>query len=163
MMSIYHFNLAKGFGGGEVQTLNLMRWLARNGNDQAVIVKKGSPFAQRVSEEFPDIRQMGILGCLVNLATSGRGKSSGLILHAHDGRSLHICSLFKSLFGVPFLATRRVDKGLPARKISRLSYRNADRLVAVSNCIRIRLETGLGPKACVKIPDSFSDFTLDTI
>lgn len=160
-MKIYHFNLAKDFGGGEIQTLNLLRWLDVRGKDQVVVVKKGGLFAQRVAEEFPDIRQMGVVDSFFNLATRGRLSCCNLILHSHDGRSLHICSLLKIFFRVPVLSTRRVDKGLPTRKLSQISYRNADRLVAVSQRIQDRLEAGLGPKACIRIPDSYSGFATD--
>ncbi|WP_020675698.1 glycosyltransferase family 4 protein [Geopsychrobacter electrodiphilus] len=155
-MIIVHLNFAPAYGGGEVQTLNLISWLAEHQIEQCVLARKNSPFAKKVSEELPHIPLLSLPRLFFQLLLR---KKKNLVFHAHDGRSLHYAALLKMIFGFRAVATRRVDKGLPSHRLSLLSYRNIDRLVAISTQIEKRLEDDLGSDRCVRIPDSFSDFS----
>ena len=160
-MRVVHWNLATEFGGGEVQTLNLIFWLSEQGVEQSLVSRKEYPFAKRVARNLSCVEILGLGECWGRLLGSSVQERDGLVLHAHDGRSLHQCALLGKLFKVPSLATRRVDKGVPKNLFSAYSYGQLDRLVAVSSRIQNRIEERLGEGRCLRIPDSFSGFPSD--
>ena len=77
------------------------------------------------------------------------------IIHAHFYSIAAIASVLKKKFGVPFVVTEHSSKlNANIHKISELdvklakkAYKNADRVVAVSNALASRLQTNFGLKA----------------
>lgn len=80
-MEICHVNLSKGFGGGEQQTLNLIKHLSEQGVEQIVVIHRKSPL-------FPSLKKLPILiyfaSNIFSEHFSLRKKIRGTILHAHD-------------------------------------------------------------------------------
>jgi glycosyltransferase involved in cell wall biosynthesis len=124
--TIIHINLASDFGGGEVQTLNLIANLPNY--RQLVLGRKGKPFSLKASETFQSSR-IEVVGFWRALSTSIMHKD--VLIHAHDGRGCHLARLISLLSSKPYIISRRVDKALSG-KGSAKTYQNACCLVAVS-------------------------------
>ncbi len=125
--TLIHINLASGFGGGEVQTLNLIASLS--GFHQLVLGKKNKPFTQKAKQSFATEQGVEVVGLWRVLYTAMMTKE--VLLHAHDGRGAHLARLISLLTNKPYIISRRVDKALKG-KASAKTYRNAAHLVAVS-------------------------------
>ncbi|MEH0699310.1 glycosyltransferase family 4 protein [Vibrio owensii] len=145
---IVHINLASAFGGGEVQTLNLIKNLPSD--RQIVIGKKNCPFLERLSEELPNIQVMGALKAIV----ACRKNSTNTVIHAHDGRGAHLARIISMISGCPYLITRRVNKLLKG-KLSESTYRKADYVVGISKKVANNL-SGLNSNVSI-IYDSYSN------
>lgn len=124
--TIIHINLASGFGGGEVQTLNLIAHLPRY--RQLVLGKKDKPFTVKAQQVFQSDR-IEVVGLWRALAASMRSKT--VLIHAHDGRGCHLARLISILCNTPYVISRRVDMALKG-KASAKTYQNASCLIAVS-------------------------------
>lgn len=133
-MKILHVNLAKGWGGGEIQTLTLLRFLAKKAPDiQSVLVlRKGGEFAARLAKtrEFPFIE----VGHFFGGHFSSLLKDADLV-HAHDGRAPYWCLVHKKLLNVPYLLTRRVSFPIRKNFITHAAYRQAIVVVALTRDI----------------------------
>lgn len=145
---LVHLNFASGFGGGEVQTINLMKNLL--GIQQYCVAKNKSLFKKEVLSQCGNVKVISLYQLFL-LAFLHRRK---LIIHSHDGRSVHIAGLFKKFFGVKIVITRRMTK-LVKKRFSKLAYLEADYVIAVSNAVRSTLDFLHTP--ALVIPDSFSN------
>ncbi|HAS6173788.1 TPA: glycosyltransferase [Vibrio vulnificus] len=143
---IVHINMASGFGGGEVQTLNLIK--SSKKHTHYIYAKKGKPFYNEVEKcKLSNIS----LFCMLKIALSNRD----VIFHAHDGRGVHIARLAAALTGKKYLVTRRVDKKLKG-EFSKSSYNKAAAIVGISQKVLSHI-SDLNPNQRV-IHDSFSNF-----
>lgn len=125
-------NLAKGFGGGERQAEQLLRALLEQSGGRTELAffgRRQGELARRLAEGLPDVRRLS--GWQLLRLLWGREK---VVIHAYDGRSVHLGAVLKLLSGCPLLVTRHVSFPLK-RRLSRWSYRLADRLVCVSRQI----------------------------
>ncbi|URL02262.1 glycosyltransferase family 4 protein [Avibacterium sp. 20-126] len=129
--AILFINMAKGFGGGEFQTEQLMLMLP----DYQVYFfgKKKGKFIQKLRAH----KNITILNFfqLIKLVLSKKA----LIIHAQDGRGAHIAGFLKLISGKPVVITRHV--AFPFKhKSSTRSYKNADVLVGVSEQVSHNLK-----------------------
>lgn len=133
-MKILHVNLAKGWGGGEIQTLTLLRFLAKKAPEiQSVLVlRKGGEFAARLAKtrEFPFVE----VGHFFGGHFSKILKNADLV-HAHDGRAPYWCLVHKAILNVPYLLTRRVSFPIRKNFITHAAYRRATGVVALTQDI----------------------------
>ncbi|WP_159656013.1 glycosyltransferase family 4 protein [Vibrio atypicus] len=132
--TLIHINLASGFGGGEVQTLNLIEQLS--GYHQLIVCKKGREFEQKA-------RELGEAKTDIKVATFWSAfycvlMKKNVVIHAHDGRGAHLARLLALFSGKKYLISRRVDKPLKG-KLSEQTYRGAGALVAVSQKVAANL------------------------
>ncbi|WP_300173049.1 glycosyltransferase family 4 protein [uncultured Aliivibrio sp.] len=125
--TIIHINLASGFGGGEVQTLNLIKELSDY--NQLIITKNRSPFSNRINELSQN--QGNISQVSITKAIKFCWKNKKVIIHAHDGRGAHVARLIGTVTNKKYVISRRVDKLLKG-KSSEKSYQKAAAIVAVS-------------------------------
>ncbi|QIW16696.1 glycosyl transferase [Pasteurellaceae bacterium RH1A] len=123
--NILFINMAKGFGGGEVQTEQLM--LNLDGYTLYFLGKKHSKLAEKLAQAGKNIRIITFMQAL-KLALC----TKQLIIHAQDGRGAHIAGLLKLISRKPIVITRHVSFPLK-RKISSFAYKIADQLVGVSS------------------------------
>ncbi|MFZ7230341.1 glycosyltransferase family 4 protein [Avibacterium avium] len=121
--AILFINMAKGFGGGEFQTEQLM--LALPKYKIYFFGKKHGKFIAQL-RQYAEITVIN-LWQMLKLVFSKRP----LIIHAQDGRGAHIAGLLKMLSRKPVVITRHVAFPFK-RKSSTKSYKNADMLVGVS-------------------------------
>ncbi|MGL0820592.1 glycosyltransferase family 4 protein [Vibrio vulnificus] len=143
---IIHINMASGFGGGEVQTLNLIKNAINYRH--YVFSKKGKPFYSEVDKA--GLSKVNFFEML-NIAL----KNKKVILHAHDGRGVHIARLVSALTGRKYIVTRRVDKKVKG-SFSLSSYRKASAIVGISQKVLSNI-SDLNLNRFV-IHDSFSHF-----
>ncbi|WP_159990512.1 glycosyltransferase family 4 protein [Pelistega ratti] len=129
---LLYINMASGYGGGEVQTEELIKHI--KGYKCFFLGKPNGKLVKSLQQQSIDIVILSFLQAL-KLAY----KHKNLIVHAQDGRSVHIALLIKCLTGTPYVITRRVYKPLK-RKLSVLSYRQADFLVGISHQITKHLK-----------------------
>ncbi|WP_417348072.1 glycosyltransferase family 4 protein [Ferrimonas sp.] len=157
-MHICHVNLAKGFSGGERQTLNLIRTLARRGEvRQSAVIRADSPLNQHLAD-------LDVTIIHINHHLTGhlrRRLPKGTLLHAHDGKAVYWCALQNLLHGNPYVITRRVDNPLKSNRLTRMGYSRAQRVVCLSRAIAAQVAKLSGEIATSIIPSSYSAFEAD--
>lgn len=135
---ILFINMAKGFGGGEFYTEQLMANLV--GFDCYFLGKKSGKLTACLQQTQPNVKIVNLWEA-IKLAISNKN----LIVHALDGRGAHFAGLFKRFLGVKSIITRQVNFAFK-RKSSQKAYANADMVVGVSQCITQNLKT-INPNA----------------
>lgn len=123
--SILFINMASGFGGGEFQTEQLMTALPEY--QVFFFGRKKSDLTKQLNHHaIKSLSFFQMLKLVLN--------TKNLIVHAQDGRGVHIAGFLKWLTKCPVVITRHVVK--PFRHKSSLhSYKKADALVGVSQKI----------------------------
>lgn len=129
--AILFINMAKGFGGGEFYTEQLIQNLT--GYDCYFLGKRNGKLGQHLRQTAPQIQIVSIWQALKLVF-----RHKNLIIHALDGRGVHIAALLKKLTNRPLVITRQVGFSLK-RKSSQKSYAAADMLVGVSRQISTNL------------------------
>ncbi len=161
---IFHINTEKGFRGGEIQTLHLIRGLQERGHENCIFARPGSRILQEAREKkipcftLPmrgewDVISGRTLRRLVHVQQPD-------LLHAHTA---HACSIAMMARwpdkSPPIVFSRRV--AFPARKtLLRRKLKNVDALLAVSKTVRNQLiESGI-PAEKIFVAESGTDFSL---
>ncbi|HVF40873.1 MAG TPA: glycosyltransferase family 4 protein [Gemmatimonadaceae bacterium] len=149
-LSILHLDTERGWRGGERQVLWLATSLARAGHNCIIAARANEPLAERAVES--GIR---VEGCsplweydplaaarLRNLIRTERIQ----IVHAHTAHAASLALLCTPPH-TPVVITRRVDFPLKRNWMSRLKYRRADAIIAVSDAVaRVMIEGGISPQ-----------------
>jgi glycosyltransferase involved in cell wall biosynthesis len=127
-----HLNLARGFRGGERQTELLIRGLAALGWTQRLVVRRGQPLA---------VRCRGVPG--LEIVEAGAGVAGAFLalrgaalVGVHQARATQAAWLNRVIRGVPYVVTRRVQKGPADSFLNRRLYRSAAAIVAISEAVR---------------------------
>lgn len=155
-MHICHVNLARGFSGGERQTLNLVTHLAGQGIEQTLVVRPGNPLIEAVAEQ-----PITVSTCPHFLLGHGRSGRWDLV-HCHDGKGVYWGLIEHLLRQTPYVNTRRVDNPVSQRFLARQAYTRASRVACLSSAIeQVVLESAPTAKTVI-IPSSFSGFDADT-
>ncbi|XXQ68424.1 glycosyltransferase family 4 protein [Neisseriaceae bacterium B1] len=135
-MKIAHVNLARGFRGGERQTLTLIETLSEMYPDitQILVCRHHSPLRQALAH----VSNLSF----VDAAAQWQGHFSCDevdIVHAHEARAAHWAWIHSVLFKSPYIITRRVDFYLKDKWLTNQTYQSANMLVAVSQAIASKL------------------------
>lgn len=154
-MHICHINLARGFSGGERQTLNLIRQLADQGVQQTLIARPGNPLLAAVAELPVTVRE-----CDHFILGHGSGGDWDLI-HCHDGKGVYWGLIEHWLRRTPYVITRRVDNPLGRGWVTRQAYGLASRVVCLSSAIQSVVQQTVPRAQTAVIPSSFSGFSVD--
>ena len=153
---ICHINLAKGFHGGERQTLNLIRELKVLGVEQSLICHPKGPLRQ-------EVEALGVNTQTVSHWLKGHGRRSpGDLMHCHCGRGVHWAALQHKLYKQPYIITRRVDNPIKTNAWAKSAYQNARLLVCVSKAVVSEVHKLNVQIKAVVIPDSFSGFEVES-
>lgn len=142
-MRVLLVNLERGWRGGERQTLWTAEGLRDAGADVTVMARKGNALAQACQNSgLPVAPVTGTGEAWRWLLVKGRQFA---VWHAQTAHALTACALARPFVTVCLVATRRV--ALPPRgRLTRLKYRRADSLVAISHAAAEPLRAwGLGP------------------
>jgi glycosyltransferase involved in cell wall biosynthesis len=130
-MKICHVNLARGFSGGERQTLQLILQQIKEGYQLVVVAKPDTPFANEIKK----------LDCTL-VTTShflfNHKKSITVgceLIHVHEGQAIYWAWLQNLLHHVPYIVTRRIDNPLKNKFLSNIAYQKASCLVGLSEAI----------------------------
>ncbi len=153
---ICHINLAKGFRGGERQTLLLIRSLSEK-VPQTVVVRKGAQLGHAL-QGIPNVRVMTIgKPFLANLPRL----TSFSLIHAHEAHGAHLAFVAKTLFRIPYIITRRVMKTPKNSFFFKKVYTGASRVVAISSQVEHLLRQIDDRMDLTIIPDSFARLKVD--
>lgn len=151
---ITHVNLAKGFRGGERQTLNLIEGLATRCMPQLLVCRRDSELHTRCAklgvETFPVGHPLN--GHLSVPATD--------ILHIHEARGAYWAAIEHQLRGKPYLITRRIPNPISDGFATRMVYRNAAKLIGVSHDTSALLSAQTG-RAVDTVLDSCTPHAVD--
>ena len=157
MRPLCHLNLAPAYRGGERQAELLVRELARRGRPQRLVVRRGSPLAERCSDvEGLEIREVAANPVAAGLAIRGSALS-----HSHEGRTIYSCLLANILFGIPYVYTRRIVKAHGKSRLRNLAYGRASGLVAVSRAAAQQLQEANPARDAIVIPDAYAELPID--
>ena len=131
-MRVLHFDIERGWRGGERQVELLVAGLANHGIDQMVACRKGQPLAQKV-------RSIGIETWEVNNRLQLFGQLSahltpGTIYHAHTGNTIPAAVYGAQKSQGYAVITRRLD--LPVKPYF---FKKANATVAISTSVRRQL------------------------
>lgn len=137
-LHVRHVNLARGFRGGERQTLLLIEALAQLGQaqggiTQSLVCRRDSPLRTQLTT--PEVQ---LIDADHALAGHLRGPRPSLV-HAHEAKAVHWAWLEGRLRGTPYLLTRRVPQPVKDKPFNRLTYGAAARAVAISSVIETHL------------------------
>lgn len=131
--AILFINMAKGFGGGEFYTEQLITNL--QGYECYFLGKSSGKLGQHLHQTAPQVQVLSFWQALKLVF-----RHKNLIIHALDGRGAHLGALLKKLSKRPLVITRQVGFSLK-RQSSVKSYVAADMLVGVSRQISENLAT----------------------
>lgn len=157
MMKICHVNLARGFSGGERQTLLLIKQQLREGLKLIVVARQNSPFAREV-EKLP-CQLMTTRHWFTNHKTNLRKQCD--LIHVHEGQAVYWALIQNLLYGCPYIITRRIDNPLKKKYFSNLAYQRASALVGLSNEIVMVMQSAHPNKKCLRIPSSPVNYPVD--
>ena len=125
-LRIGHVNFAKGFRGGERQTLSLMQALQSHCVEQWLICRPGGELSRRASAA-------GLSVCPVRHPAVGHiGVPAVSLIHAHEARGGYWAGLEALYRKTPYLITRRIPNPVSTGFATQLMYRHAAAVVAVS-------------------------------
>lgn len=125
-LDVLHVNFAKGFRGGERQTLNLMLGLLSKGMSQALVCRRGSELALRAKAE-------GLTIVPVSHPLSGHlSVPPARLIHVHEARGGYWAGIETLLRKTPYLITRRIPNPVSTNAVTLALYRHAGAVVAVS-------------------------------
>lgn len=151
-MHIAHINLARGFRGGERQTQLLVEGLASRGWHQKLVARKGESLAEHCAN-IDGVELMTVPGNVISAASAL--DDVGLV-HVHEGRAIQAGYLNQKLRGIPYIVTRRVQKGPRHDPLTRAMYRRAAVVVALSKAIRSSIAALDERLTCDVVPDCIS-------
>ncbi|MDH4571328.1 glycosyltransferase [Salinicola acroporae] len=141
-LHIRHVNLARGFRGGERQTLLLIEALAQVEDakleiTQSLACRRDSPMRTALAD-----RALGTEIELIDAdhALAGHGRHPrATLVHAHEAKAVHWAWIERRLRGTPYLLTRRVPQPVKDKRFNRWTYRAAASAVAISSVIEHHL------------------------
>ncbi len=129
-MQIVHVNLANSLGGGEYQTLALMRALSGKVG-QCLVHRRGSPLAVLARKQSFETMSAG-RAFFSPFAPCWRKHT---VLHAHEARGSHWSRISTRMHSLPYLITRRILKAPRQRSWTKSVYRGARRVACVSQAV----------------------------
>ncbi len=133
LQTIAHVNLAKGFRGGERQSVLLMRYLklANPHLKQYLICRKGSEIPKYISD-IADVTVIEVSNMLGGHGAVGKVD----MVQAHEAKAVHWAGIHHMLYKTPFVLTRRVPQLVKNSWFNRYNYRHASAIVAISHSIQ---------------------------
>jgi glycosyltransferase involved in cell wall biosynthesis len=137
-MQVAHVNFARGFRGGERQTLNLIEGLAELGIQQTLICRGGSELQRRITA-------LNLPATTVAHPLLGHfSPPAADIIHVHEARGAYWAAIESAFRHTPYIITRRIPNPISDSRITRSVYRHAKRLLGVSQDVSNRLSNQTG-------------------
>ena len=156
-MCIGHVNLSRGYRGGERQTQLLIEGLSALGWSQKLIARR----SEELSKRCASIEGLELVEVHGNILSATFALKDVALAHIHDGRSVQAGFLNQALRGIPYLITRRVQKGPQHTRLVRLMYGAAAAIVTVSEAISESIAALDSRLACAVVPDASSELKFD--
>lgn len=152
---ITHINFAKGFRGGERQTLLLIEALANRGYQQRILTRQHSILAQKLE----GIAKLEIIPISKPYLLHLSKVKKATLMHAHETKGAQFALVAHLLYKIPYLVTRRVDIAIKDNLFNRALYSKAHTTVVLSSAIKKRLYQ-LNPTIhTTTIPSAITPFT----
>jgi glycosyltransferase involved in cell wall biosynthesis len=162
-LTVLHINTERGFRGGEIQTLYLIKGLAERGHHNLLVVQKDSPLTKQAKQAsiVPiEIKMRGEWDLIAAFQLRQLVKQhSPNVFHAHTAHATSLALIARTGKNLPVIFTRRVTLAIPRNPFARKKYNSVDGIVAVSQAVKTQLtENGVGSeKICVA--ESGTDFS----
>ena len=141
-MRVLHLDSGPAWRGGQQQLHTLIAGLKRQGIQQFLAARKGSPLATRAAELEVPFRALSLSSewNLISLAGMAGlvGSFRPHLIHAHDSRTLGLAVWLKTLgWGGGVVAARRVAFSIRGNPWWKFKYaRQTSRVIAVSRYVR---------------------------
>lgn len=157
-MKIYHINLARGFSGGEQQTLALINQHQKEQRSFAVVALKNSPFYDAVTKLGYEVISVShyMLGHTVKLEKNA-------ILHVHEGHAIYWAAIQNLIKKIPYIITRRLDNPIKSKWLTTFAYSHSAVIVGISQCVSKVIKQRFPTKNIVTIPDSPVIYPVDEL
>lgn len=134
LKTVAHINLAKGFRGGERQSVLLIKYLkALNPELKQYLITRPNGEIQKYVTDIPDLE---IIEASNALSAHFKLGSKADILQAHEARAVHWASIHNMLFKTPFVITRRVPQLVKNSWFNRHNFKKAAAVIGISQAIR---------------------------
>ncbi len=157
MQKIAHINLAKGFRGGERQTLILMEELSKRGYWQILVAREGSSLAKR--SKF--IKNLEIIEISKPYIFNLPCIKDASLLHAHETKGAHFAYFANIFYNRPYIVTRRVDNIISNNIFNKRLYKNSSFTVALSTAIEGEILKISSVTKVEIIPSAYSKMEVD--
>lgn len=157
MQKIAHINLAKGFRGGERQTLVLVEELSKLGFMQVVVTRLKSQLAERLVH----IQNIEIIQIAKPYMFNLSKIKDVSLLHAHETKGAHFCYFANKIYDIPYMITRRVDKPVKNNLFNIKLYEDAFCTIAISKVIKDKLLQISSTINIKIIPDSLNALVIN--
>ncbi len=149
-LNILHVDTEKTWRGGERQALWLIKLLPRHEFTSIVAAPAKGAFFHRVSGLDCTVVPFTMLGewdILAAWRLSRMVKKYAVsIIHAHSSHALGIAACARKFCRVKLVASRRVDYHVRSNMFSKWKYKQADRIVAISDAVReVLIGDGVSP------------------
>lgn len=130
-MKIAHINLARGFRGGERQTVTLIQSLGEQYADlqQFLVCRADSPMREMLQNHAVSF---------VSAEKQWQGHraiADADCVHAHEAKAVHWAWLHHLIWQTPYILTRRVDFPLKNNFLGAKTYGAAHTVVAISQAV----------------------------
>jgi len=151
-MIISHVNFAKGFRGGERQTLLLIKELSKQGYKQLILTRVNSELAKKLNT----IDNLEIIQVNKPYVLSISKVKFSSIMHAHETKAAQFVFFANLFLKIPYIITRRVVNSIKNNFFNKLIYQNSRYTIALSNAIKDQISL-LSKDINIKIiPDAYS-------
>lgn len=158
MNLITHINFAKGFRGGERQTLLLVKELSKKGFSQKILTRKDSELANRLV----NVKNLEVIRVNKPYVINLKKVKDSKLIHAHETKAAQFAYFAFLRYKIPYLVTRRVDIDIKNNFFNRNIYLNSFTTVVLSSAIRervIKLNKNISTKV---IPSCYTKFSYDS-
>jgi glycosyltransferase involved in cell wall biosynthesis len=155
-MKILEINTEKTWRGGERQTYYNIQGMLQLGLELELLCRKRFPLSEKANDfEIPVHQIKGAFSAILFLIRRGRRYD---LIHTQTAKAQFYAVLTKCIHRRPVVYTRRVDF-VPKGKFTLLKYRLTDKVVAISDAIKIIL-TDFHIKNIAIISDAVAPKTL---
>lgn len=154
---ITHTNFAKGFRGGERQTLLLIKELSKKGYLQKVFTRVNSNLADRLE----GIKNLTIIRAKKPYIFSLSKAKNSSIIHAHEAKGAQFAYFANLFYKIPYIITRRVSFPIKNNFFNRAMYTNSSYVVTVANYIQDTVKKINKDLKFKTINSAYSDLKID--
>ncbi len=158
LKKITHINFAKGFRGGERQTLLLIQEFSDRGYTQKAITREKSELADRLKY----IKNLEIIKISKPYILHLNCVKNSSLIHAHETKAAQFAYFANLFLKLPYIITRRVDNPIKNNFFNKNIYKNSKHTVVLSNAIK-KETLKISNKIDIKIiPSAYSQLKTDT-
>lgn len=149
---ITHINFAKGFRGGERQTMLLIETLSKNNYIQKLLVRKNSELGKRCQS----IQNLEIIEIAKPYIFSLNKSKDTSLIHAHETKGAQFAFFAHLFYKIPYIITRRVDNPIKNNFFTKKMYQQAFTTVVLSHAIKKEVHKIDDAIKTTIIPSSYS-------